>query len=156
MSQDAPHLAYAANKCCKHMSLPTKGGHFRLKRVARFLQGRPRCIQEFVMQHKKDGGKLDVFCDSDWAGDKVDRKSVSCVCIFYGAHLLKLTASTQGIIALSSGEAEFIASVKASSSALGTRSLAADLGMTVTPRLHMDSTAAIGIYGRRGIGRTQS
>ena len=153
MAQDAPHLQYAANKCCKHMSLPTKGGLHRLKRVARFLRGRHRCIQEFPMQHKKDGGRLDVYCDSDWAADKVDRKSVSCVAIFHGAHLIKFTVSTQGIIALSSGEAEFIASVKASSTSLGTRSLAADLGLRVTPRLHMDSTAALGIYGRRGIGK---
>ena len=91
-------------------------------------------------------------CDSDWAADKVDRTSVSCVCISHGSHLIKFTVSTQGIIALSSGEAEFIASVKVSSTSLGTRSLAADLGLTVTPRLRMDSTAALGIYGRRGIG----
>ena len=39
MAQDAPHLQYAANKCCKRMSVPTKGSMHRLKRVARFLRG---------------------------------------------------------------------------------------------------------------------
>jgi hypothetical protein len=44
MAQDAPHLAIAANKCCKHMARPILGGWARLKRVARFLKGARRCL----------------------------------------------------------------------------------------------------------------
>eukprot|EP00975_Prorocentrum_lima_P062146 12884046-Prorocentrum_lima.AAC.1 len=34
LAQDAHHLAFAANKCCEHMSRPTRGGWARLKRAA--------------------------------------------------------------------------------------------------------------------------
>ena len=82
-----------------------------MKRVARFLKGEPRCVQSFYEQHR-DGHAIDVYCDSDWAGDVKDRKSVSSVFVFHGSHLLKSTVSTQGTIALSSGEAEFTAGAK--------------------------------------------
>eukprot|EP00959_Pyramimonas_sp_CCMP1952_P305799 6399201-Pyramimonas_sp.AAC.1 len=41
LAQDAPHLQCVANKCCKHMAVPTVGWLARLKRVARFLKGEP-------------------------------------------------------------------------------------------------------------------
>ena len=141
LAQDAPHLQYVANKCCKHMAVPTIGGLARLKRVARFLKGEPRCAQSFYEQHR-DGHAIDVYCDSDWAGDVKDRKSVSSVFVFHGSHLLKSTVSTQGTIALSSGEAEFTAGVKGTSVGLGVRSLGAALGMTLFPNMHTDSSAA--------------
>ena len=152
MAQDAPHLQYPANKCCKHMSVPTAGGMTRLKRVARFLRGQPRCVQKFTLQYA-DNDVLDVYCDSDWAADLLDRKSVSSVFIFRGKHLVKSLVSSQGVIALSSGEAEFQAGVKAVSVSLGTCSLSLDLGVMLRPRLHIDSSAAIGIFKRQGIGR---
>ena len=134
------------------MAVPTIGGLARLKRVARFLKGEPRCVQNFYEQHH-EGKHIDVYCDSDWARDVIDRKSVSSVFVFYGLHLLKSTVSTQGTTALSSGEAEFTAGVKGTSVALGMKSLGADLGMELFPRMHTDSSAAKGIFGRRGIGR---
>ena len=38
---------------------------------------------------------------------------------------------------------------------LGFRSLTADLGLTLRLRIHSDSSAAIGIYRRRGLGRVR-
>mgnify|MGYP001232091730 CR=1 FL=1 len=61
--------------------------------------------------------------------------------------------STQGTIALSSGEAEFTAGVKGTSVGLGVRSLGADLSMSLSLNMHTDSSAAKGIFSRRGIGR---
>ena len=39
--------------------------------------------------------------------------------LFYGSHMLLSTSTTQGVIALSSGESEFYALVKATSAGLG-------------------------------------
>eukprot|EP00959_Pyramimonas_sp_CCMP1952_P264312 5527434-Pyramimonas_sp.AAC.1 len=134
------------------MALPTTGGLARLKRVARFLKGEPRCVQSFVEQ-RHEGKHIDVYCDSDWAGGLKDKKSVSSVFVFHGAHFLKSTVSTQGTTALSSGEAEFTAGVKGTSVALGVRPLGADLGVELFPVMHTDRSAAKGIFGRCGIGR---
>ena len=56
--------------------------------------------------------------------------------------------STQAIIALSSGEAEFYALVKCGSVALGIRNMLHDLGVKVKIRISTDASAAKGITAR--------
>ena len=71
-----------------------------------------------------------------------------------GTHLVKHWASTQKVVTLSSGEAELYGVVKGATEALGLRSLAQDIGMgTIDIHLHADSSAAIGICNRTGIGK---
>jgi hypothetical protein len=72
-----------------------------------------------------------------------------------GAHLLKHWASTQKKITLSSGEAELGAVVRGVSEALGLQSVARDLGIELRPEVHADSSAAIGICNRCGIGKVR-
>ena len=73
-----------------------------------------------------------------------------------GSHVVRTWASTQTIVALSSGEAEFYSLVKGACEGLGLAGLAVDLGM---PSLHIeiatDSSAAKGIACRRGVGRVK-
>ena len=72
-----------------------------------------------------------------------------------GTHLLKHWASTQRKITLSSGEAELGAVVKGFSEVLGLQSVARDLGVELKPEVHADSSAAIGICNRCGIGKVR-
>ncbi len=72
-----------------------------------------------------------------------------------GTHLLKHWASTQKKITLSSGEAELGAVVRGCSEALGIQSVARDLGVELQPEVHADSSAAIGICRRCGIGKVR-
>ena len=68
--------------------------------------------------------------------------------------ILKSWAKTQKVIAMSSGEAELYAAVKAASESLGVQSLLRDLGVKgeKPPVLHLDAQAAIGTMQRRGLG----
>ena len=70
-----------------------------------------------------------------------------------GRHCLKSWASTQKNITLSSGEAELVAAVKASTEALGMIQLLADWGIHVEATILVDSAAAIGMVKRRGNGK---
>ncbi len=72
-----------------------------------------------------------------------------------GTHLLKHWACTQKRITLSSGEAELGALVRGFSEALGIQSVARDLGVELQPEVHADSSAAIGICHRCGIGKVR-
>ena len=54
---------------------------------------------------------------------------------------------------MSSGEAELHGICKGASNSLGLVSIAQDLGLTWTLTLRTDSTAAIGITRRRGLGK---
>ena len=71
----------------------------------------------------------------------------------HGTRLLKAYSRTQATIALSSGEAELYAMVRAASEGLGVRSMARDLGIKLSPRLFVDASAALGIAQRKGLGR---
>ena len=58
-----------------------------------------------------------------------------------GAHLVRMTATTQTVIATSSGESEFYAVVEGMAMALGLRAMGRDWGIDLFPRLRMDATA---------------
>ena len=70
-----------------------------------------------------------------------------------GTHCLKSWSSTQPSVSLSSGEAEFYGLVKASGVGLGFQALMKDLGYSVPCRIWTDSSAAMGIVGRQGLGK---
>ena len=99
--------------------------------------------------------QLAAYSDADFAGCLKSRKSTSCSLVFFGGHLLRASSTTQGVIALSSGESEFYAAVKSASVSLGMKAMVADLGVNLkTPiKLYVDSTACMGAAGRRGAGR---
>ena len=68
---------------------------------------------------------------------------------------MKHWSSTQKAITLSGGEAELGGVVKAASEALGLQSVAQDLGLELHVSLCTDSSAAVGICRRAGIGRVR-
>ena len=72
-----------------------------------------------------------------------------------GSHLIKTWSNTQKVVALSSGEAELMGILRGASEALGLQSIAADLGISLEVSVHADSSAAIGICRRTGIGKVR-
>ena len=72
-----------------------------------------------------------------------------------GIHALNRWSKILSLIALSSGEFEFYASLKASAEALGLVSLLQDLGYTVKGEIWGDASAALGVINRRGLGKTR-
>ena len=64
-------------------------------------------------------------------------------------------SSTQGPIALSVGEAEYYALVKAAAEGLGIQALAQDLGIELILRVWVDSTTADAIASRIGLGKVR-
>ena len=127
LSKDRCDLQYAVNECARGMSQPTTGNLERLKRIGRFLIGRPRYIIRFARQ--KHVFALNCFSDSDWAGDLATRTSTSGGVIALGDHCLKSWSTNQSVVALSSGEAEHYATNKTAANGLGMKSLMHDLGI---------------------------
>ena len=98
---------------------------------------------------------LVVFSDSDDAGCTATRKSTSCGCMMHGDHLIQFYSSTQHVIALSSGESEFYAGIKAGSTLLGGVSTMLDLGISLNAELRFHATAAKAMLSRRGFGKAK-
>eukprot|EP00971_Amphidinium_carterae_P211753 4201888-Amphidinium_carterae.1 len=133
------------------MSKPCETAERAVKRIARFLLAHPRSVQRMEMQAPRE--ELRCYSDSDHAGCLRTRKSTSCSVAFYGSHMLKFTCSTQQPIAMSSGESEWYALVRAATICMGLVNMSADYGRILKPRLYGDATAANGIAHRRGAGK---
>ena len=99
---------------------------------------------------------VEGYGDSDWAGDRVSRKSTSGGVIRWNGDVLKGWATKQQTIALSSAEAELYAMTRTASQVIGMIQLLGDLFPTsFRGVVRTDSSAAIGIASRKGLGRTR-
>ena len=128
----------------------------KLKRVCRYLAGRPRFVHQYNWGDGSDAEQtLELFVDTDFAGCKETRRSTSGgVCLLNGSNI-RQWSKTQTTIALSSGEAELHGINAGITQALGLQSIAKDLGFTYNIRVHSDATAALGMCRRRGLGKVR-
>ncbi|BBN70200.1 hypothetical protein Prudu_1446S000600 [Prunus dulcis] len=118
----------------KYMSNPTKPHMEATKRILRYLRG----TTDFGVFYKKGGkGELNVYTDSDYAGDQEDRKSTS------GA--VYRSSKKQPIVTLSTIEAEFIAATSCACQVVWLRRIFEMLGKKQDrPTIvHYDSSSAI-------------
>ena len=154
LASDRPDIQFAVKKLATSMSKPNNANWHELKRLGRYIKGKPRAIQIFKSSRLGDNnGILNAFSDSDWAGCRRSGKSTSGGCIMRGAHFLKGWSRTQQCITLSSAEAELYALLKGASQSLGLRAMAHDFGDDPTTGLYSDASAAIAISQRVGLGK---
>jgi hypothetical protein len=132
------------------MSAPTDASEAALKRMGRFLLGHMRCVFKFPFQRAEG---IEVYGDTDWSGCPRTRRSTSGGCAMIGSHCIRTWSSTQASVTLSSGEAEYYGLVKAAGAGLGYQSLMDDLGIHLPVRVWTDSSAALGIASRSGLGK---
>ena len=111
-------------------------------------QSLPGCPK--VCAAEKKPTQITTYVDSDWAGNKITRKSTSGGAMFLGKHLIKSWSSTQQVIALSSGEAELYGMLKGATQTKGLISMMADFGEeNVVATVCSDASAAIGLAHRQ-------
>ena len=156
MAADMPDIQFACKEACREMAAPTSQSWAKVKRLGRYLVGRPRVVWKFPW--KENIGDWRVYTDSDWAGDTKTRKSTSGGLILLGDHCLKTWSSSQDAIALSSCEAEYYAVVEGATRAIGMQNAAKELGMDVKDmevEMCTDSSAAKSFASKRGSGRVK-
>jgi hypothetical protein len=101
-----PDIMLSVCMCARFQADP-KEVHLRVvKRIMRYLVYTPK----FGLWYPK-GSIFDLigYSDADWAGCKIDRKSTSGTCQFLGRSLVSWASKKQNLVALSTAEAEDIA-----------------------------------------------
>ena len=93
MAQDTADIQYAVKEVCRGMVSPTRGHWRQVKRLGRYLKGRPRAVAKFSWQQQPS--QVDGFSDSDWAGCRRTAWSTSGGTIMMGSHDLKSWSATQ-------------------------------------------------------------
>ena len=116
-----PDLSYAVSKLGQVASKAPEEFYVRAIRILRYLKGTINIGLRYYCNKKKT--VLHGFADSNFAGDKNDRKSQFGFMFFVHDCLIEWGSWKQKVVALSSAEAELIAANEAAKTATWLRQL---------------------------------
>eukprot|EP00435_Cladocopium_sp_Y103_P057769 s324_g20.t1 len=98
LAQERSDIAESVKRLAQGMSKPRVAHWEMLKRLARYLIFTPGvCL---VSHQPKMPDFIRTSVDSDFAGDKVGRRSTTGMAQFYGMHFLKATSNLQSVLGL--------------------------------------------------------
>ncbi|KAK2398040.1 putative mitochondrial protein [Trifolium repens] len=141
LTASRPDILYSVCLCARFQSDPREPHLTAVKRIFRYLKG----TTNLGLLYKKSlDSKLVGFCDADYAGDKIERKSTSGNCQFIGENLISWASKRQTTIALSTAEAEYISAAKCCTQLLWMKYQLEDYNIAESSiPLYCDNTAAI-------------
>ncbi len=120
-----PDVAHAVGVVSKFNAAPTRAHWTAVKRILQYLKG----SSDLKLQYRKlEKGSLIGYSDADWAGDMDDRHSTTGNMFMMAQGAISWLSKKQGIVALSTSEAEYIALSSAAQEAVWLHRLLHDLG----------------------------
>ena len=143
---------YATGQLARPMATPSKVHIVAAKHTLRYLEG----TTNFSITYKKGGFKLATFSDSNWANNLDNGKSTSSYVPSYVTMLanapMSFRSGLQGLTAMSTMEAELVASALAMKEAAFCSNMLTELGFrkqfAQTP-VYCDNTATLHALGNR-------
>ena len=178
LAQDRPDIQEAVRVLSTYMGSPTIRAMSALKHLACYLKNTrdfgvhlSNCSVGGVLRdnwshvenmHEESGTfNLECYCDSNWAGSKVTRKSTTSGMVFLNGNLILSMCKTQATVALSSCEAELMAITHMTAESIMISNVCRFLlkipGYAISPEfdfvVYTDSSSAKSIAQRRGVGR---
>ncbi|GKG06866.1 hypothetical protein Tco_0329835, partial [Tanacetum coccineum] len=97
-----PDIMFAVCACARFQVTPKVSHLHVVKRIFRYLKGQPKLGLWYPRDSPFD---LEAFCDSDYAGASLDRKSTIGGCQFLGKRLISWQCKKQTTVANSINEA---------------------------------------------------
>jgi hypothetical protein len=141
-----PDIAYAVSVLSQFMHDPRPTHWKAVKRVLRYLKGTRHYSLTYGVGHPPH---FYGFTDSNWAGDKGDRRSTCGYVFFLHGGAINWRSRKQKSVALSSVEAEYVAASEAARDAAHWRSFLSDIGTSLLlpgpVTIHCDSQGAIAL-----------
>ncbi|KAI3768676.1 hypothetical protein L2E82_19506 [Cichorium intybus] len=121
-----PDVQFVVSYISRFMSKPTESHFAAAKRVLRYIQG---TLDYGIWYKRKGKGKMEIFTDSDFAGDLTDRKSTSGYAVLWDGAAVSWSSKKQSIVALSSTEAEYVAAASCACQVVWIREILEEMGM---------------------------
>jgi len=126
LTSSRPSILFAVGLCARFQTAPKESHYTAVKRIFRYLVG----TTNVGLWYKKGPHfNLMAYCDVDYAGDKIERKSTSGACQLLGEALVSWCCGKQNIIALSTTEAEYISAANCCSQVLWIRNQLEDFSL---------------------------
>ena len=145
-------IQFCVKRLSEMMTKPRRMGNLRLARLARYLWVHRSLCPDSIIEGTAD--TVSIAVASDWARS-VERYSTHAGLEFHGEHLVDSWVASDQVRALSSGEAELYGIVDGSARGIFTKHMCDELGQTINIDVETDSTAAIGMCSRTGVGKTR-
>uniref|UniRef100_A0A7C9CSR4 Reverse transcriptase Ty1/copia-type domain-containing protein n=1 Tax=Opuntia streptacantha TaxID=393608 RepID=A0A7C9CSR4_OPUST len=142
LTHTRPDLAFAVQHLSQFMQQPRQPHLQAAYHVLRYLHGQPDLG---ILISNTAQYNLEAYCDSDWAACSHSRQSVSGYVVFFGNSLISWKSKKQGVVSLSSAEAEYRSLRRLVSELAWLSRLFHELGVSdITPiPVKCDSQAAI-------------
>ncbi|CAE7521131.1 unnamed protein product [Symbiodinium natans] len=181
MCGDYPEVHFAVRMLGSRCSCPTEYDLNLMRHVGKYMKGRENYVlklsrtspgmtfeqrmrnldndeQESISRVSeadfKKGHLLEVITDADWASTHFSRKSVSCYAMYLDGNCVHVVTKLQQSLALSSCEAEYMASLMGCCDGLFVKALLeAITGHPVTLVHRTDNSGARAIIAKQGSGR---
>lgn len=138
-----PEIAYAVQKLSQYTSNPSPEHWTAVKRVFRYLKG----TQDLGILYGTSNNSTEPvgYSDADWGSNSDDRKSISGHVFMLAGGPISWRSKKQPTVALSSMEAEYMATSLATREALWLQTLFAELGLPYSgpTTLYVDNRSAI-------------
>ena len=137
-----PDICYTVNALSQAMSDPKHIHWIVAKHILRYVRG----TITYRLRYTSSSALLIVgYADSDWVGSAVDRKSTSGYCFSMESTMISWFSRTQGSIAQSTTEAEYIVASDACRELLWLKQLPSDLfsGNIDSTIIHCDNQSCI-------------
>ncbi len=148
-----PDLCNPVKELSKMMDKATLGHYKAMLRVIKYVLD----TKDYGLKYTPTEGEWNMvaYSDSDFAGDKTSRKSVSGFLIFVKGVLVSWKSKGQKIVALSSTEAEYVAFSEAVREVLFIQQLMVFMGVEVKlpTVVHVDNVGAIYLAQNSSTGR---
>ena len=151
-----PDIATVVGLLARHMQKPGKTHWDALQCILRYLKGTIDYRLVYTnTAHENNRIDLQVYCDSDWAGNLSDRKSMTGYVIMINGTAIGWRSTKQTSVAQSTVEAEYASIATTITEVLWIRSVLRELGFipTTTTIINADNSGAINIVKNTIIGQ---
>ena len=102
-----PDIVYSVGLLSKYMEKPKESHWLAVKRILRYIKG----TMDFGLLYSyNNDATLYGYSDSDWGGNQDERKSTTRYVFYLGSTTFTWMSKKQSIVALSTCEAEYVAS----------------------------------------------
>ena len=154
ISLDRPDVSLIVKEVAKATSRPTVVDWARLKRMVRYLVGRPRL--QTVCPWQPPRPDITAYIDGGWAGDRTSGKSTSGGCLTIGQHVPKCWSMTKSLVALiARPKVGIYDTLRTAAETPGILAMARGLAVTLKGEVWGGASAALGATRRKGLGRTR-
>ncbi|XP_020271086.1 uncharacterized protein LOC109846275 [Asparagus officinalis] len=119
-----PDITYGVGLVSRYMETPNEPHWLAAKRILRYIKGTLNLGLFYIYD---ENAQLVGYSDGDWGDDQDERKSTTCYVFYLGSTAFSWTSKKQGVIALSSCEAAYVAAASTICEAIWLRNILKEL-----------------------------